>query len=81
MHKGGRGRSHSIPSALGFQHTAQGSHPSYGRASHSLFSSELGELKEILRNQQEQLNQLTKSPAGLNIAPRTQQNHHQKTHL
>ena len=70
MPGGGRGRSHSVPSALGFQHVVQGSHHSHSRAGSSSFSSELGELKEILRNQQEQLNQLSRSLAALNNVPK-----------
>lgn len=79
MPGGGRGRSHSVPSVFGFQHTAQGSHHSHSRAGSSPFSSELGELKEILRNQQEQLNQLSRSLAALNHAPKANFNQRKKT--
>lgn len=79
MPGGGRSRSHSVPSVIGFQHTVQGGHPSYSKASNSSVSPELGELKELLRNQQEQLNQLTRSLAALSNAPRTRWNHRQRT--
>lgn len=79
MPGGARGRSHSVPSVFGFQHTAQGGHLSHSRAGNSSFSSELGELKEILRNQQEQLNQLTRSLATLNPTSRSQFNQRKKT--
>ena len=71
MPGGGRSRSNSVPAAFGFQHSAQAGHPGYGKAGNSV-GSELGELKEILRNQQEQLSQLTRSLAALNNVPRTQ---------
>lgn len=75
---GGRGRSHSVPPVLGFQHTVQGSHSSHSRAGNFSLSSELVELKEILSSQQEQLNQLTRSLAALNNAPRPQINRRQQ---
>lgn len=79
MPGGGRGRSHSVPSVFGFQHTVQGRPHSHSRAGSSSSSSELGELKEILRNQQEQLNQLSRSLAALNHAPKPQFNQRKKT--
>lgn len=71
MPGGARGRSYSVPSAIGFQHSVQGGHSADSRASNPSVSSELSELKEILRNQQEQLTQLTRSVATLNNATRT----------
>lgn len=79
MPGGGRGRSYSVPSAFGFQHTVQGGHHSYSKAGNPPPTSELGELKEILRNQQEQLNQLTMSVAALNRAPRSTTNYRSNT--
>lgn len=78
---GGRGRSHSVSSVFGFQHTVQVGPHSYSKEASSPFSSELGELKEILNNQQEQLNQLTRSLAALNHARRAQPSQHPKNHL
>ena len=72
MPGGGRGRSHSVPSVFGFQHTVQGVNPSHSRVGNPSGSSELGELKEILKTQQEQLNQLTRSLAAITHAPRPQ---------
>lgn len=71
MPGGGRGRSYSVPSAIGFQHTVQGGHFADVKASNSSVSSELSELKEILRNQQEQLTQLTKTFATFSNATKT----------
>ena len=57
----GRGRSHSVPSAFGLQYGVQGSRgtttPPHGSA--------LEEMREMLRLQQEQLNQLTQSISAL----------------
>ncbi|KAG1952466.1 hypothetical protein F2P79_010360 [Pimephales promelas] len=55
---GARGRSHSVPSALGFQFGVQSDPRS---VSNSLHQSELSEMREMLRLQQDQLNQLTQS--------------------
>lgn len=68
MPGGTRGRSLSVPLAHGFQHEVQ------GRCSSSE-KSEMGELRAMLKLQQEQLNQLTQSIAqlqGPHIRPRTQ---------
>ncbi|XP_049322996.1 uncharacterized protein LOC111191744 [Astyanax mexicanus] len=60
---GARERSFSLPSAYGLQYGVQGgSRPAPSGVSQS---SEFGELKEILKRQQEQLNQLTKTVASL----------------
>lgn len=68
MPGGARGRSLSVPLAHGFQYEVQ------GRCSSSE-KSEMGELREMLKLQQEQLNQLTQSIArlqGPHPRPRTQ---------
>nr|XP_055073694.1 uncharacterized protein LOC129453459 [Misgurnus anguillicaudatus]XP_055073695.1 uncharacterized protein LOC129453459 [Misgurnus anguillicaudatus] len=59
---GARGRSHSVPSALGFQFGVQSD--SLGIVN-SPQVSELSELREMLKVQQGQLNQLTQSIARL----------------
>ena len=58
-----RARSYSLPAAHGIQCGVQGGsqRPSSGQA----HSTELSELKEILKQQQDQLNQLTQSVASL----------------
>lgn len=58
---GGRGRSHSVPSAFGLQYGVQGSR----EATTPPQGSEMAELREMLRRQQEQLNQLTQSISAL----------------
>lgn len=68
MPGGARGRSLSVPLAHGFQYEVQ------GRCSSSE-KSEMGELREMLKLQQEQLNQLTQNIArlqGPHSRPRTQ---------
>lgn len=63
MPGGARGRSYSVPSAHGIQYAVHsGSHPS---PSNSPQPSELSELKNLLKKQQEQLNQLTQTVALL----------------
>lgn len=54
---GARGRSHSVPSVLGFQYGVQSGHQVVARP----HVSELNEMREMLKLQQEQLNQLTQS--------------------
>lgn len=49
MPRGGNGRSNTVPSVLGFQHTVLGSHSNQCRAGSLSFGSKLGELREILR--------------------------------
>lgn len=56
-----RGRSKSVPSAYGIQYGMQGE----SCADRSPHQSELGELREMLRSQQEQLNKLTQNFASL----------------
>jgi hypothetical protein len=58
---GARGRSQSVPSALGFQYGVQ----SDPRSVNSPQVSELSEMREMLKLQQGQLNQLTQSIARL----------------
>ena len=53
---GARGRSHSVPSAAGFQF-AMGGGPNSGSAQQD-FRTELAELKEMLKQQQGQINQM-----------------------
>lgn len=60
---GARGRSHSVPSAHGFQYAVQGD--ARVRVDHSPHSSEMSELREMLKLQQQQLTQLTQSVAQL----------------
>lgn len=57
---GTRGRCYSLPSACGLQFSVLG-HP-HGSLPSASLTSELGELKELLKRQQEQLNQLTERP-------------------
>lgn len=57
---GARGRSLSVPLAHGFQYGVQGGGSSPEK-------SEMGELREMLKLQQEQLNQLTQSFAQLQV--------------
>lgn len=60
---GARERSHSLPSMYGLQYGVQGSsRPALPVSPHG---SELGELKELLKRQQEQLNQLTRTVASM----------------
>ncbi len=59
---GARGRSHSLPSAHGFQYGVQGVHPG---VCDSPQRSEVGELREMLKLQQQQLTQLTQNVARL----------------
>lgn len=59
---GARGRSHSVPSALGFQFGIQSDPRS---VVNSLQVSELSEMREMLKLQQGELNQLTQSIARL----------------
>lgn len=72
MSGGTRGRSHSVSDAYGYQCYHQG-------AGNSPFRSELSELKEILRNQQEQLNRLTESLTTLKVGHRNQMGHGRRT--
>lgn len=62
---GMRGRSHSVPSVFGVQYGVQGSSQAVSLPP----VSEMGELREMLRRQQEQLNQLTESIARLQNPP------------
>lgn len=66
---GVRGRSYSVPSAMGLQYGIQSAPPVAGLPQ----SSELQELKEILKLQQEQLNRLTETLAELQTGQ--QRNH------
>ncbi|XP_039525224.1 uncharacterized protein LOC120477621 [Pimephales promelas] len=59
---GARGRSHSLPSAHGFQYGVQGVRPG---GCDSPQRSEMGELREMLKLQQQQLTQLTQNLARL----------------
>lgn len=61
---GGRGRSYSVPSAFGLQYGVQGSR----EVAFPPRGSELAELREMMRLQQEQLNQLTHSISALQIS-------------
>ncbi|KAI2643757.1 Modulator of apoptosis 1 [Labeo rohita] len=73
MPGGARGRSLSAPLAQGFQYEVKGGVRLGGRSSPE--KSEMGELREMLKLQQEQLNQLTQSVARLQAPhsrPRTQ---------
>ena len=79
MPGGARGRSYSVPSAFGYQQTVQGNQSKHQGAGNSSFSSELSELKEILRNQQEQLIHLTKGLTAPKEGPRTQSGHGKRT--
>lgn len=58
-----RARSYSLPSTQGIQYAVQGGSRLPG--SSQSHSSELAELKDILKQQQDQLNQLTRSLASL----------------
>lgn len=67
MPGGARGRSQSVPSIHGVQYAVQGSYrPVSGSPTER---SELSELKDMLRRQQEQLNQLSQSVAMLQRPP------------
>lgn len=79
MPGGARGRSYSVPNAFGYQHTIPGTRSNHQGTGNSSFSSELNELKELLRNQQEQLTHLTKSLAALKEGPRIQSGHGKRT--
>ena len=79
MPGGARGRSYSVPNAFGYQHTIPGSQSNHQGAGNSSFSSELSELKEILRNQQEQLTHLTKGLTALTEGTRTQSGQGKRT--
>ncbi|KAK7898885.1 hypothetical protein WMY93_019738 [Mugilogobius chulae] len=57
-----RGRSNSVPAAFGIQYAVQGG---YQRSSQAPRSTELDEMKELLRRQQEQLDTLTQSISRL----------------
>ena len=63
MPGGARGRSQSVPSIHGVQYAVHGGHMPV--SSSSIEGSELSELKDMLRRQQEQLNQLSQSVATL----------------
>ncbi|XP_067264237.1 uncharacterized protein [Chanodichthys erythropterus] len=63
MPGGVRGRSQSVPSAYGIQYGVQG-HQHVNSSSGSV-TSEMSELRDMLRKQQQQLNQLTQSMAQL----------------
>lgn len=68
MPGGARGRSNSVPSTAGFQFALVGSpHSGSGNLNPK---SELNELKEMLRKQQEQLNQLSSTLLAIQNAPR-----------
>ena len=71
---GARGRSHSVPSIQGIQFGVQGGSrlPVVSRAQ----DPEFGELKEILKRQQEQLNQLTQSMSLMQRAPQSRRPYH-----
>ncbi|KAL7870651.1 hypothetical protein SRHO_G00081480 [Serrasalmus rhombeus] len=60
---GARGRSFSLPSAYGLQYSVQGG--SRPAPLHASQPSELGELKDLLKQQQEQLNKLTSTVVAL----------------
>ncbi len=64
---GGRSRSHSVPLAHGFQYGVQGGASSSGDSSQR---SEMSELREMLKIQQEQFTQLAKNVALLHESPR-----------
>lgn len=66
---GVRGRSQSVPSIYGTQYAVQGGPPAVQSSS----VAEMSELREMLKRQQEQLNQLVGSIAQL-------QNSHQNSH-
>lgn len=68
---GGRGRGYSVPSVAGFQHTVEEVPLSSNQPGTAPYHPELHELKEILKDQQKQLNQLTRSLAALNSVPKT----------
>lgn len=74
MPMGGRARSFSVPSAFGFQHAVRGVSPQATQPKSTPQNSELSELKEMLKSQQEQLNNLTRSLAELSKGPRQQSN-------
>lgn len=59
---GMRGRSNSVPSAFGIQYAVQGG---YQRAASATQGTEINEMKELLRRQQEQLDRLTQSMTRL----------------
>lgn len=59
MPGGARGRSQSVPLAYGLQYAVQGELHSVVAASPN--SAEMGELREMLKAQQKQLNQLTQN--------------------
>lgn len=59
---GVRGRSHSVPSVFGVQYGVQGCHHGAVR---SPLVPDVSEMREMLKRQQEQLNQLTESIARL----------------
>lgn len=63
MPGGNRGRSHSVPSVYGLQYGVQGG--SSTMLGNGALGAELGDLKAILQQQQDQLNQLTQSIALL----------------
>lgn len=65
---GARGRSHSVPSAAGFQFSQTGG--SYSGSGNPDPRSELKELKQMLKMQQEQLHQLSSCLNALQHAPR-----------
>lgn len=64
---GVRGRSYSLPSALGLQCGVQGRVQSSPRVSPT--EPTLGELMDLMKRQQEQLNQLTQTVASLRALP------------
>lgn len=69
MPGGGRSRSFSVPIVLGEQHSLQGS-PMVLAQSATTSKSELAELKDMLKKQQEQINQLTHNVSLLRQPPR-----------
>ena len=68
MPGGVRGRSHSVSSAAGFQFAVAGG--TYSGLSNLDTRSELAELKQMLKQQQEQLNQLSSSLLALKHTPK-----------
>ena len=69
-----RGRSHSLPSIQGIQFGVQGGSrlPVVSRSQ----DPEFGELKELLKQQQEQLNQLTRNMSLMQRAPQSHRPYH-----
>lgn len=68
MPGGARGRSHSVPSAAGFQFAVVGGPNSV--SANPDYRTELAELREMLKQQQGQINQMTNHFMALQNAPR-----------